>query len=37
MRQSIFMTIGTISIINTISTSRSDVIPLIVCGRSNSG
>jgi hypothetical protein len=33
--RSIFITIFIIPNISTISTSRFDVIPLIVCGRSN--
>jgi hypothetical protein len=33
--RSIFITILTIPIINTISTLRSDITPLIVYGRSN--
>jgi hypothetical protein len=35
MRRSFFISIFIISNINTISTSRFDIIPLIVCGRSN--
>jgi hypothetical protein len=34
MGRSIFITIFTIPNMSTISTSRSNVIPLIVCGRS---
>jgi hypothetical protein len=33
--RNIFITIFTIPNITTIFTSRSDIIPLIVCGRSN--